>query len=88
VTNNVGQRDAIIYGQPMFDSSMNIDMEEFHTLQFINFSFITVRQRGTFPQPLRVRRFLDIITKVIGKLPCTFIMVRIIIPFDRGCEYC
>jgi len=89
VTKDVGQiRDATIYGRPMFDNSMNADMEESHTLQFINFSFILVRQKGTFLQPLHVRRSLDIITKVTGKLPCTFTMVRLIILFDRGREYC
>ena len=33
VTNNVDQiRDAVIYGQPMSDNSINADMEESHTL--------------------------------------------------------
>ena len=89
VTKDVGQtRDSIIYGRPVSDNSMNSDMEESHTLQFINFSSITVRQRGTFSQPLPVKRSLDIITNVTGKLSCTFTMVRLIIPFDRDHEYC
>jgi len=46
VTKDVSQiRDVTIYGRPMFDSSMNVDMEE-STLQFINFSSITVIQRA------------------------------------------
>ena len=88
VTKDVGQiRDATIYGRPMSDNSMNANIEESHTLQFINFSTITVRQRGTFSQPLPIRS-LDIITNVIGKLSCSFTIMHLIIPFDRGCDYC
>ena len=65
----------------MSESLMNADMEKSHTLHFINFSSITVRQMDTFPQPLPVRRSLDIITNVTGKLPCTSTMVHLIIPF-------
>jgi len=89
VTKDVGQtRDTTINDRPMSDSSINVDMKESHTLQLINFCFITVRQRSTFPQPLPISRSLDIITNVTGKLTCTFMIVRLIISFDRGREYC
>jgi len=49
VTKDVSRiRDNIIYSRPMSDSSMNADMKESHTFQFINFSFIMVRQRVAF----------------------------------------
>jgi len=88
MTKDVSQiRDATIYDRPMSESSTNTDMEEFHTLQFINFSSITVRQRSIFPQPLPIRISLDIIINVTCKLPRIFMMIPLIIPFDRGGEY-
>ena len=85
VTKDVGRiRDAIIYGRPISNSSMNADMEESYTLQFINFSSIMIKQRDTFPQPLLVKISLDLITNVTDKLPCSSRLVPLIIPFDRG----
>jgi len=41
-----------------------------------------------FLQTLPIRIPLVIIIKVTGKLLCIFRMIHLIIPFDRGCEYC
>ena len=63
-------------------------MGEPHSLQSINFFSLTVKQEGIFTRSLPVKISLVIINKVIGKLPHTFMLVHLIIPFDRGREYC
>ena len=63
-------------------------MREPHNLQSINFFSLTAKPKGTFTQILPVKISLVIINKVIGKLSHTFMLVRLIIPFDRGREYC
>ena len=59
-------------------------MGEPHILQIINFSSLTVKQKGVFTRTLLVKISLVIVNKVTGKLPHTFMLVRLIIPFDRG----
>ena len=89
VTKDVGQiRDISIYGRSAFENLRDIVMGEPHTLQIINFSSLTVKQKGVFTRTLPIKISLVIINKVIGKLPHTFMLVRLIIPFDRGREYC
>ena len=80
MTKIVGQvKDVTIYGRPMSENSINVIMEESHILQLINFSSIMMRQSGSFLQPLPVRKSLDIIPNITGKLSCTFTMVSLII---------
>ena len=71
----------------MSENSVNNVMEESHTLQLINFSSIMMRQTSAYFLALPVRKSLDIITNVTGKLLCIFTVVCLIIPFDRGREY-
>jgi len=88
VTKDVGQiRDITIYGRSASEVLRDTVMGEPHTLQMINFSSLTVKQKGIFTQTLPVKISLIIINKVIGKLPHIFMLVRLIIPFDRGREY-
>ena len=89
MTKNVGQiMDVTIYDQSASENLKDAVMGESHTLQIINFFSLTVKQKGIFAQTLRVKISLVIINKVIGKLPHTFMRVRLIISFDRGREYC
>ena len=86
---DVGQiGDVIIYGQFASEGLRDAVIGEPHTLQIINFSSLTVKQKGVFTWTLPVKISLVIINKVIGKLLHTFMLVRLIIPFDRGGEYC
>jgi len=89
VTKDVDQiRDITIYGRSASEDSKDAVMGEPHTVQIINFSSLTVKQKSIFTQTLPVKISLIIINKVIGKLPHTFMLIRLIIPFDRGREYC
>ena len=81
-------RDISIYGRSTFKNLRDVVMGEPHSLQSINFFSLTVKPKGIFTQTLPVKISLVIINKVIGKLPHTFMLVRLIIPFDRGREYC
>ena len=88
VARDVGQvKNVTIYGLSISENLKNIVMGEPSILQFINFSFITVKQMRVFPQTLPVRISLVIIIKVTGTLVHTF-RIHLIIHFDRGREYC
>ena len=88
VTKDVAQiRDVIIYGRSASENLRDVVMGEPHTLQIINFSSLTVKQKGVFTRTLPVKS-LVIINKVTGKLPHKFMLVHLIIPFDRGRESC
>ena len=89
MTKDVGQgKDVTIYGRSISKDLRNVVIRDPHILQIINFSSLTVKQKGVFTQTLPVKISLISVNKVTGKLPHTFILVRLIIPFDRGCEYC
>jgi len=89
VTKNVSQiKNVIIYGQVMSDNSINVVMGGSSILQIINFFSLTLKQKGIFTQTLPVKISFVIVNKVTGKLPHTFMLERLIIPFDRGREYC
>jgi len=88
VTKDVGQiRDISIYGRSAVKDLRDVVMGEPHNLQSINFFSLTIKQQGIFTRTLPVKISLVIINKVIGKLSHTFMLVRLIIPFDRGREY-
>ena len=63
-------------------------MGEPHILQIINFSSLTVKQKGVFTWTLPVKISFVIVNKITGKLPHTFMLVCLIIHFDIGREYC
>jgi len=46
------------------------------------------KQKGVFTQTLPVKISLVVVNKVTCKLPHTFMLVHLIISFDRGHEYC
>ena len=63
-------------------------MGESDSLQLINLFSIAVTQRGVVTQTLPVRISPVLIVKITGKLPHIFRMIRLIMLFDRGREYC
>jgi len=87
VTTDVGQiRDFTIYDQSIAKDLKGTVMKETNVLHIINFSAITVKPRCAFLQTLPVRISLDVI-KIACKLSHTVMMIRLIIPFDRGHVY-
>jgi len=57
---------------------------ESNILEIIKLSSITVKQKEAFSQTLLVRISLVIIIKVTCKMPRTFRVIHLIIPFDKG----
>ena len=89
VTNNVGQgKKVTIYGRSVSENLRNVVMREPHILHIVNFFSLTVKQKGVITRTLHVKISLIIVNKITGKLPHTFILVHLIIPFDRDREYC
>ena len=56
MTKDVGQiRDITIYGRSASEDLRDAVMREPHSLQSINFSSLTVKQKGIFTQTLSVK---------------------------------
>jgi len=86
---DVGQvKDVTIYGLSISENLKDVVIGESNILPIINFSFIKVKQMGAFSQTIRVRISFVIIIKVTSKLPRTFRIIHLMIPFDKGHEYC
>ena len=67
VTKDIDQiRDIIIYSRSASEVLRDTVMGEPHTQQTINFSSLTVKQKGIFTQTLPVNISFVIINKVIG----------------------
>ena len=72
----------------MSDNFMNVVMGESSNVQIINFFSLTVKQKIAFYSILPVKISMVIITNVTGNLSWIFPKIPLIIPFDRGHEYC
>ena len=88
MTRNVDQiKGATIYSRSVSEDFRDAIIREPHILQFINFSSLTVKQKGIFTRTLSIKITLVIVNKVTDKLLHTFMLIRLIISFDRGREY-
>ena len=84
VIRNMDQvNDIIIYGRSIPKNLKDAVMRE-----LIDLFSITVTQKGVVIHALPVRISPVLIVKITDKLPYTFMMIPLIISFDRGCEYC
>ena len=79
-------KDVVIYGRSI-PENLKDTIGESNNLQLISLLSIAVTQRGVVTQTLPVRISPLLIIKITGKLPHTFKMIPLIIPFDRGREY-
>ena len=88
VTRNVNPiKDVTIYGQSISNDLKDTVIGEYNVFQIIIFSSPTVKLRCAFLQILPIKISHNIVNKATGKRPHAFMLVRLIILFDRGRDY-
>ena len=80
-------KDVVIYDGSISKNFEDAIMEEYNALQIINFSSMTVKFNSASPVSLLVFMTFIFTTKT-DKVSCTFKIIPLIIPFDRGRVHC